>query len=137
MRLISKAKLTAVVLVLAMFAFPIFGISEEAAQPVPAEKDVQIYRWHHKLGRGAMNIVSAPAETMKWIDQVSLEEGHLKGFTVGFWKGLKFGFTRLGVGFVDFFTFPFNYPNQKKAPLMEPEYYWQVPDVADLPRQRD
>ena len=40
---------------------------------------------------------------------------------------------RLGAGVIDLFTFPFDFPDENKAPLLEPEYVWQKPGVKYAP----
>jgi len=104
------------------------GFSAPPAPPAPA-KPPKVYHWYHKLGRGALNIVSAPADMMMSVTETSLAENHYKGFTVGFYRGVKNGARRLGAGFVDLLTFPLNYPKPKKTPLVEPEFYWQAQQV--------
>ncbi len=120
--------------VLACFVFQPCGFSadERAAAISSALETVKTqtpktYHWYHKLWRGTVNMVTSPADAMTYVNEISLEENHFKGFTVGVYKGLKSGFTRLGTGLVDFLTFPFNFPNRQKAPLYEPEFYWQRP----------
>ena len=83
------------------------------------------YQWNDKLARGAVNAVTCPIEIIRGIDLTSKEEGPAKGWTIGFVKGLAGGVMRLGAGIVDFVTFPFNWPDKDKAPIVKPNYVWE------------
>ena len=94
-----------------------------AQNPTP----VKNYTWQDKLKRGALNIVTSPVEVARDIHLTTEEKNLLVGWTIGLVKGLGEGFLRFGAGVVDLFTFPFNFPEGRKAPLVDPEYVWQKP----------
>lgn len=83
------------------------------------------YTWGDKLKRGALNIVSSPVEIARQIQITSSEQSLLAGWTIGLISGFGQGFIRFGAGVIDLFTFPFNFPNSHKAPLVEPKYVWE------------
>ncbi len=85
------------------------------------------YTWGNKLTRGAVNIVSSPVEVARQIQITSSEQSLLAGWTIGLLGGFGQGFIRFGAGVIDLFTFPFNFPDSHKGPLIEPEYVWQKP----------
>lgn len=85
------------------------------------------YAWNDKLKRGALNIVTSPVEIARDIHLTAEEKNLLAGWTIGLVKGIGEGIIRLGAGAIDLLTFPFNFPDGKKAPLIEPEYVWQKP----------
>ena len=85
------------------------------------------YNWLDKFKRGALNMVSSPVEIARQIQVTSEEDSLLEGWTLGLLKGLAIGFVRLGAGVLDLVTFPFNFPDDEKAPLLDPEYVWQKP----------
>lgn len=79
----------------------------------------------HKLTRGLVNIVSSPVEVGRTIVNVSNDQGAATGWTWGLLKGLGRTGLRLGAGLVETVTFPFDWPNADKEPIIEPEYAWQ------------
>lgn len=85
------------------------------------------YSWGDKLARGTLNIVTSPVEIARQIQMTSSEQSLLAGWTLGLLGGLGQGILRFGAGVIDLVTFPFNFPNSRKAPLIEPEYVWQKP----------
>ena len=69
-----------------------------------------------KLSRGIANVLFSPLEIpMKWHD-VQRQEGGIVGITYGTLKGLIYMAARIGVGFVDIFTFPIPLPNCPESP---------------------
>ncbi len=92
-----------------------------------AEAEVRAYTWTDKLKRGAINIVTSPVEVARDIHVTTEEKNLLVGWTVGLAKGLGEGFVRFGAGVIDLVTFPFNFPEGRKAPLLDPEFVWQKP----------
>ena len=80
-----------------------------------------------KLKRGALNTVTSPVEIGRQIHLTTEENSLLAGWTVGLVKGAGYGILRFGAGLADLLTFPFNWPDSKKAPLIEPEYVWEKP----------
>jgi putative exosortase-associated protein (TIGR04073 family) len=92
-----------------------------------AGRKVKTYSWKEKLSRGALNIISSPVEVARSISIESDQKGMFYGWTVGMVKGIGNGFVRFGVGIIDALTSPFNFPNEHKAPLIEPEYAWEKP----------
>lgn len=100
------------------------------APPVRAEElEAGEYEWHDKLKRGFLNVVTSPVEIPRNIDVTSREKNLSTGWTVGIVKGLGSMIIRLGAGLVDLVTFPFEFPGENRAPLIEPEYVWENPGV--------
>ena len=83
------------------------------------------YDWSDKLARGAGNIVTCFFEIPREINYTTQESNLAEGWTLGLVKGFGIGLIRLGSGVLDLFTFPFNFPNYDKSPMMEPEYPWE------------
>ncbi len=96
-----------------------------AQVPAHAQEMDSGYTWQNKFGRGIVNIFTCPLEIIRGIDLTSKSDGPQVGWTIGLLKGVAGTVLRVGTGVVDIFTCPFNFPNPKKAPLMEPEYIWQ------------
>ena len=87
-----------------------------------ADLDLEHYSWSDKLSRGAINMVSSPVEVGRSISVTSQEEGRGYGWTVGLLKGCGMAVVRFGAGFIEVVTFPFDFPDEDKAPLVQPEY---------------
>lgn len=85
------------------------------------------YAWSDKLKRGAINIVTSPVEVARDIHNTTQEKNLLLGWTIGLVTGLGNGLVRFGAGAIDLLTFPFNFPESHKAPLIEPEFVWEKP----------
>ncbi len=81
--------------------------------------------WEIKFSRGLINLVTSPAEIFRTIRVTSNQDGLPRGLTIGVIKGLSRFIMRAGAGIVEILTFPFDYPNATKSPLMEPEYVWE------------
>ena len=103
-------------------------ISLFAAAPAFAE-ETKTYYWDHKLIRGVLNIISSPVEIGRSIHLQTEESSLLEGWTVGLAKGFGNGLVRLGAGAVDVLTCPFNFPDENKGPLIQPEYVWEKPGL--------
>lgn len=106
------------------FAALVAGLWMTAQLPLHAA-EFGDYEWDDKLGRGVLNIVSSPVEVARTIHVESEVRGNGYGWTAGLVKGLGRTIVRLGAGVVDLVTFPFDFPDENKAPLIEPEYAWQ------------
>jgi putative exosortase-associated protein (TIGR04073 family) len=78
-----------------------------------------------KLTRGVVNIASSPIEIFRNIYNESQYENVGYGMTVGLGKGIVQTVLRLGAGAVETVTFPFNFPDEYKDPIIEPEYVWE------------
>lgn len=87
--------------------------------------EAQTYTWQDKLKRGAINIVTSPVEVARAIHNTTEEKNLLVGWTIGLVTGLGEGIVRLGAGAIDLLTFPFDFPESQKAPLIDPEYVWE------------
>ena len=79
-----------------------------------------------KLKRGIVNVVTAPIEIAKGIDEgwkSSAEESKPtgKGIITGFFKGIVHTVGRMGSGIWDIVSFPFETPANYE-PLMKPDY---------------
>lgn len=88
-------------------------------------EDVGGYSAGDKLSRGILNVVSSPVEVGRSIHVTSHTQGAGYGWTIGLLKGVGMAIVRAGAGFVDVLTFPFDFPDENKAPLVQPEYPWQ------------
>lgn len=69
-----------------------------------------------KLGRGLENLFFGWLEIPVQIAKASSESNAFVGVPVGLVKGLGWTVTRIGVGFFEFFTFPF--PGEQILPLL-------------------
>ena len=78
-----------------------------------------------KLTRGIANTVTSPIEIVRNIYVESKYENVAYGMTIGFGKGVVQTLLRFGAGVVETLTFPFNFPDEFKDPIIEPEYVWQ------------
>lgn len=85
--------------------------------------------WGDKLSRGLVNIISSPVEIGRTIINVSEDEGPAEGWTLGLVQGIGRTVLRLGAGIVEVVTFPFDWPDDGKEPLITPEYAWQGGDM--------
>lgn len=83
------------------------------------------YTWSGKLGRGVVNFFTSPVEIPRLIDHVGRRSGPGQGWTVGLVQGAARMFVRAGAGILETVTFPFNFPDENKAPIFLPEYAWQ------------
>lgn len=92
-----------------------------------AQTNVTSYTWAAKLKRGILNIVTSPVEVARDIHTMTEEKNLLVGWTIGLVKGMGEGFVRFVAGAVDLLTFPFDFPESHKGPLLEPEFVWQKP----------
>ncbi len=75
-----------------------------------------------KFGRGAMNIVSAPAELIRVPTLVGQAEGGLAGLSVGIAQGAWQMVRRAVAGIYDVVTFPLSTPPGYKS--IQPEFVW-------------
>ena len=122
----------ALILVLALLGalFPGRVWAEEASSAAGIQQvPNKTYSWQDKIKRGGLNIISSPVEIARQIQMTSDEKNLAQGWTLGLAKGLGQGLLRLGAGIVDVLTCPFNFPDERKAPLIEPEYVWEKPGV--------
>ena len=78
-----------------------------------------------KLTRGVVNIATSPVEIFRNIYNESQYENIGYGMTVGLGKGIVQTVMRIGAGAVEIVTFPFNFPDEYKDPIVEPEYVWE------------
>lgn len=111
-----------------MFVVVQFSPVSAGAETVSHPTD-KTYSWQDKLKRGALNIITSPIEIARDIHVTTEEKNLLAGWTIGLVKGVGDGIVRLGAGVLDLLTFPFNFPDNQKAPLIEPEYVWQKPGL--------
>lgn len=95
------------------------------AQPVCAQEEYDGYTWGDKLKRGVVNAFTSPIEVVRGIDLSSKSDGPLYGWTAGIMLGFAGGILRFGTGAVDAFTCPFNFPEEDKEPMIEPEFVWE------------
>ncbi|MBI4115432.1 MAG: exosortase system-associated protein, TIGR04073 family [Candidatus Omnitrophica bacterium] len=91
------------------------------------QTEVKSYSWVDKLKRGGLNIISSPVEIARNIHNTTEEKNLLVGWTIGLAKGIGEGLVRFGAGVIDVVTCPFDFPVDRKAPMLEPEYVWQQP----------
>ncbi len=78
-----------------------------------------------KLTRGISNIVTSPIEVPRNVVVQSKESNIIYGMTIGLGKGLVKTLFRFGAGVVETLTFPFNFPDEFKDPIIQPEYVWE------------
>jgi putative exosortase-associated protein (TIGR04073 family) len=97
----------------------------EAEPEIFEDTSLETFAWNEKLSRGVVNVVTSPLEIPRNIDKVGSDKGPAYGWTVGLVQGAATTILRAGAGLVDTLTFPFNWPNGRKAPLMSPEYAWE------------
>jgi len=88
-----------------------------------------------KFGRGVANIVTAPVEIAKQVDQEWKKSSENKkntgiGVVKGFVKGLAFTVGRFSSGLWDVVTFPFQTPKDYE-PLMKPDYVLQKEETTN------
>ena len=119
-----KSKFAAFVSILMI---SIFILSPAAQAKISDYKLMRVYTWGEKLKRGAVNIVTSPVEIARQIHVTSNEKDLLTGWTLGLAVGVGKGVLRFGAGVLDLLTFPFDFPDTRKAPLLEPEFVWQKP----------
>ena len=105
----------------------LFVLTMAISVPGSWASELKSYTWQDKLKRGALNVVMSPVEVAREIHVTTEEKNLLVGWTVGLAKGLGEGLVRFGAGVIDLLTFPFNFPEGRKAPLVDPEYVWQRP----------
>lgn len=101
-----------------------FGIETDEHDKI-ANAQIETYTWQDKLKRGALNIVSSPVEVARSIQMTTEEKNLLNGWTIGLVRGIGDGLVRLGAGTIDVLTSPFAFPDEKRAPLISPEYVWE------------
>ena len=92
-----------------------------------AAAGVKTCSWMDKLKRGAINIISSPVEVAVSIHNTTEKKNLLVGWTIGLAAGVGNGLVRFGAGVIDLVTFPFDFPDGRKAPLLDPEYVWEKP----------
>jgi len=85
------------------------------------------YQWGDKLTRGFLNVVSSPIEVPVQIYNTTSDKNLAIGWTLGLVQGLAQGFIRFSAGVIDIVTCPFDFPEAKKGPLIEPEFVWEKP----------
>ena len=78
-----------------------------------------------KLIRGILNVVSSPFEILKHIYTEGHNENIVSGMTIGLGKGVIGALLRLGAGVVEILTFPLNFPDEYKDPIIPTEYAWE------------
>ena len=111
----------------------ILGLLLIAFTPVSfADMEFNDHSWGDKLGRGVLNMISSPIEIARTVNVQSKAEGPAYGWTVGIVQGLGRTLLRFGAGAIDTVTFPFDFPDEDKAPLLEPTYPWQKWDIEYL-----
>lgn len=90
------------------------------------------YTWYDKLLRGVLNVVTSPAELAHKVVTTTNENNLVEGWTLGLGLGLLHTALRMGAGVIDAFTFPFDFPDSEKGPLVRPEYVWEKRGVRFL-----
>ncbi len=104
-------------------------VNEESIDVTNLRLNIEEYNAGQKLGRGLLNIISSPVEIARSIQIGSREENLAYGWTIGLLKGFGNGAVRFGAGVIDVVTFPFEFPTEYKAPLIEPEFVWDKPGI--------
>lgn len=92
----------------------------------------------HKLGRGVVNLFTGVVEIPKNMAREWKRTDPITGITVGFFKGVGWGWTRTIAGGYEILTFPMPAP-PGYVPLMEPEFVltdiWgaAIPELSERP----
>ena len=82
----------------------------------------------HKLGRGAVNLLTGWIEIPKQLQQGTLEENPVAGAGRGLLRGVGLALLRVGVGLYEGVTFPLPLPSaygSPYAPMELPDYAWE------------
>ena len=95
-----------------------------AEEAVSQTQQQRVYDAGEKWKRGATNIITFPADFFYEFHKAASKEDQSQRL-LGFVGAVFVPITRLGAGLVDLLTFPFNFPDPRKAPLIEPEYFWE------------
>ena len=119
---VRRALLTFMLLLCGLTVIVADGFAEEK---VASNSDASGYKWSDKMSRGLVNTFTGPIEIIRGIDLTSKSDGAMKGWTLGLVKGFAGTVMRMGAGVLDFITFPFDFPDKDKAPLVKPTYVWE------------
>jgi len=84
-----------------------------------------------KLGRGAANVVSCPAELIRTPELTGRKEGYPAALSVGILHGAWNAVVRGVVGLVEVGTFFVKFPKEDFGPLLQPEYVYAHGDWAE------
>ena len=84
-----------------------------------------------KLGRGATNVVSCPAELIRTPELVGRKDGYPAALSVGILQGAWNGIVRGVVGATEVVTFFVEFPKQDFAPIVQPEFIYAHGDWAE------
>ena len=83
------------------------------------------YHWNNKLGRAGMNIIGFPGDLVYKFHTAASAGGTQFQRTGKLLQGMGLLVARLGAGVVELLTFPFDFPDSEKKPLLNPEFFWQ------------
>ena len=86
------------------------------------------YTWEDKLKRSSTNLVTFLAEIPRSVKSRTEESGGGAGWSIGLLEGLGRSIVRGFYGIVELVTVPFDFPDENKAPMLEPEYIWERKD---------
>lgn len=82
----------------------------------------------HKLGRGAVNVVTSWIEIPKQLHLGAQSDNPITGVVSGLGKGVSLTVLRIGVGLYEAVTFPISYPRGYVSPYEQmslPDYAWE------------
>lgn len=94
------------------------------------------HTWRDKLKRAGTNLWSAPQEVKYSLNYAKRTNYNRKSWSWAFLEGVGRGFARWGAGWLEFFTAPFDWPDEFKEPIYLPITVWERednPDGEDLP----
>ena len=103
-----------------MIAFQKSAWAEDPGTEIQKE-----YHWNNKLGRGAMNLLGFPGDLVYKFHIAASAGGNQFSRTGKLIQGMGLLVARLGAGVVELLTFPFDFPDPEKKPLLNPEFFWQ------------
>ena len=98
----------------------VLSMTSAAAQEAPPSYADGMWR---KLGRGAANLLTCPAELLRTSERVGRRDGAISGVTVGVVQGLWRGLLRGGAGAIEVATFFLEVPKGFR-PIIQPEFVW-------------
>ena len=84
-----------------------------------------------KLGRGAVNVVSCPAELIRTPELVGRKDGYPAALSIGILQGVWNGIVRGVAGVTEVATFFVEFPKQDFAPILQPEFVYAHGDWAE------
>jgi hypothetical protein len=88
------------------------------------QEDTEEYTTGDKFKRALTNLWSAPLEVKYSFKYAKKNNDDRKAAGWGILEGVGRSFMRWGAGWLEFFTTPFDWPDEFKAPIYEPARVW-------------